>query len=132
MEWSPSEFAKQKKIDLSLVPVIGIAEEACAHLDGALKYGPFNWRKKSVHARAYVAACKRHLDLWLEGQEFTDDGGVANLGAARACLGIILDARLHGTLIDDRPIVPGSQAAFEKEIARINDWAKKRVAQKTP
>lgn len=100
---NPKDVQGMKKPPLHLVPSIALMHEAMAMLDGASKYDPYNWRDKSVMATVYVAACKRHLDLWLERQECATDSDVHHLGHARACLGIILDAQETGCLTDDRP-----------------------------
>lgn len=73
-------------------------------MDGATKYGAYNWRNKSVSASIYIDAAKRHLDLWFEGQEFASDSKVHHLGHALACCAILLDAQECGRLIDDRPL----------------------------
>lgn len=129
---NPKDLAGMKKVDLSLVPPIATAHEALAFTDGALKYLPFNWRENPVRARVYIAACMRHLMLWAEGQEETDDTGVHNLGAARACLGILLDAKVNGNLIDDRGVRGGSQIAYEKEMKKLEAWVRRRVEQAEP
>lgn len=121
---NPKDLLGAKKLDLSLVPAIGIAHEAAAFVDGALKYGPYNWRDNAVQARVYIAAIRRHLDLWESGQEHTDDTGVHNLGAVRACANILLDAQMTGNLVDNRPKSPEFTAAMDK----LNAWALARGA----
>jgi hypothetical protein len=71
--------------------------------DGAGKYGPYNWRGNKVKASVYIAAAKRHLAAWLDGERLAPDSGVHHLGHARACLAILLDAEATGNLVDDRP-----------------------------
>lgn len=93
-----------KKTPLHLVPPAAVKAEAEAFADGANKYGPYNWREKGVSASVYIAACKRHLDDWWDGQQRASDSGVHHLGHARACLAIIIDAETFGNLNDDRPI----------------------------
>lgn len=72
-------------------------------MDGAEKYGPYNWRDNGVIASVYVDAAKRHLDKWFEGQEY-DPSKVHHLGHALACCAILLDAQFSDGLIDDRPV----------------------------
>jgi hypothetical protein len=100
---NPKDKLGLKKVQLDLVPATSIIYQAYAMEDGAKKYGPYNWRETSVQASIYMAAAKRHLDLWFNGEENTEDTGVPNLGAALACIGIIVDALVAGTLIDNRP-----------------------------
>ena len=96
---NPKDILGAKKVDTTLIPAVALAWEALAMMDGAGKYDPYNWRANKVIARIYVAAAKRHLDLWLEGQEEAEDSGCHHLGHARACCGILLDAQTTGNLI---------------------------------
>jgi hypothetical protein len=100
---NPKAVHGAQKPDLSLVPGVALVAEALAMEDGARKYGAYNWRESRIEARTYVAAAIRHLQAWLDGEELTSDTGVPNLGAVRACCGILLDAQASGTLVDNRP-----------------------------
>jgi dATP/dGTP diphosphohydrolase len=100
---NPKDIVGSGKLPLHLVPDTGVALEALAFAEGALKYGAYNWRVAPVRASIYVAALRRHLTKWLNGEEADAKSGVPHLASARACLAIILDAQAHGTLIDDRP-----------------------------
>ncbi|MCV0350168.1 MAG: DUF5664 domain-containing protein [Nitratireductor sp.] len=101
---NPKQIFGNKKPPLGTIPLS--AQLAClqALFDGALKYGPFNWRKNPVEAMTYVDAALRHLQLWKAGEQLTRDTAVENLGAVMACCVILIDAEAHGTLIDNRPI----------------------------
>lgn len=99
---NPKDGIGATKLPLSLVPATAIDVESLAFLNGALKYGRANWRACGVRASIYVDACRRHLSAWENGEE-CDAEGVPHLGAARACLGIIIDAEACGKLNDDRP-----------------------------
>lgn len=100
---NPKDAVAQLKVDLSLIPEVFSAHVADALMDGAKKYGPYNWRDKKVQARVYVAAAKRHLAAWFANEETAEDSGVHHLGHAAACLAIILDAQHHECLLDNRP-----------------------------
>lgn len=100
---NPKDRIGVTKVPLDLVPLSSQVVQALAHLDGACKYGPYNWRDESVAATVYVAACKRHVDKWLNGRDTDADSGVHELGHAIACLNIIVDAQVSGNLIDNRP-----------------------------
>ena len=80
-------------------------------MDGAEKYGPYNWREKKVPARTYIAAAQRHLADFLDGEALATDSGVHHLGHVIGCCAIVLDAMETGNLIDDRP-KPGAAAAI--------------------
>lgn len=120
---NPKDILGIKKVPLDQVSPVANAHESCAMLDGDLKYGFRNWRAKDVKARIYIAACKRHLDSWLDGEETAPDSGVHHLGHARACLGILLDAQENGNLIDDR-----SKGPFSKVAERLSVWVAQRIA----
>jgi hypothetical protein len=83
-------------------PPIPFYEYSLAHLQGALKYGPFNWRDDPVSISTYLDAVKRHIDLYKAGQQQASDTGIHHLAHAMTCLSIVIDAEYHGTLIDDR------------------------------
>lgn len=84
------------------IPPIPMYEYGLAHMQGALKYGHFNWRDDPVSISTYVDACKRHIDLFVEGQKNASDTDIHNLAHAMCCLSILIDAEAYGTLIDDR------------------------------
>ncbi|WP_024517062.1 dATP/dGTP diphosphohydrolase domain-containing protein [Bradyrhizobium sp. Tv2a-2] len=117
---NPKDLVGVKKVDLSLFPSIAHAHGAHAFMDGARKYGPYNWRENAVLARIYLAAAKRHLDYWEAGEETAKDSGVHHLGHAMACLAILLDAQATGNLIDNRPKSPDLIKAFDA----LNDAVK--------
>lgn len=100
---NPKDAIGRAKVDLSLIPAPALLHEAAAFMDGAAKYGPYNWRNNSVAAMVYIAACMRHINQWVSGEAAAADSLVHHLGHARACLGIILDAQAAGKLVDDRP-----------------------------
>lgn len=92
-----------KKPPLNLIPPIALVEESKAFGNGAEKYGPFNWREKTVSVSIYVAAAMRHLLAYWDGEDLAQDSKVHHLAHARACLAILLDAGSLGKLNDDRP-----------------------------
>lgn len=110
---NPKDLIGAKKVDLSLFPSIATFHGAHAMMDGARKYGPYNWRDNAVLARVYVAAAKRHLDYWEAGEECAKDSGVHHLGHAIACCAILVDAQATGNLIDNRAKSPELIAAFD-------------------
>jgi hypothetical protein len=116
---NPKDALGASKPDLSLIPPASLIYEALAMGDGAAKYGAYNWRAKRVRARVYVAACMRHLGAWLDGEEVASDSGVHHLAHAKACLGILADAREGGWLEDDRPLKgPASRLSAARATVR--------------
>jgi len=100
---NPKDLLGNKKISITKLPMVGIIHGAHAMMDGADKYGPYNWRAKDVIASIYVDAAMRHFAAWFEREETAEDSGVHHLGHAIACAAILLDALENGNLIDDRP-----------------------------
>lgn len=102
---NPKDLLGNSKVSISKFPPIGTIYGAMAMMDGAQKYGPYNWRDKAVIASIYVDAAYRHIMDWWEGQEKADDSKVHHLGHAIACCAILLDAQVTGNLVDDRPLL---------------------------
>lgn len=112
---NPKKRFGAQKPDLALVPPASTLHEAMALEAGAKKYGGYNWRKDPVESMTYVAAAMRHIQNWLDGEEYcADDDTVHNLGAAKAGLGILLDAMELGNLIDNRPPAGASSQVQER------------------
>ena len=100
-----------KKPQLQLVPPALMVETAKALQHGGGKYGPWNWRRTKVEMMTYLGAMKRHIDLLLEGEDIDSDSGAHHLGCVAASCAIVLDARKHGTLMDNRPGVKDVEPA---------------------
>jgi hypothetical protein len=113
---NPKTLLGMLKPSISKAPASAVLYMALAFMDGARKYGPFNWRKKAVPASIYIDACKRHLDAWYDGEEYAEDSKLPHLAHALACIGIIVDAKECGVLLDDRP-PPGAYSRLLKEWA---------------
>jgi hypothetical protein len=124
---NPKDLFGAVKVSTSKLPFAGIAHGAHAMMDGAVKYGPYNWRDKKVIASIYVDAAERHLRGWFEGEETASDSEVHHLGHAIACLSIILDAQENGTLIDDRP---NGKGVAGRILERLSGVIKRRAAEK--
>lgn len=120
---NPKEIAGSKKASMD-VPPIAIAIEGQAVLDGELKYGFRNWRETPISYRKYIDAIKRHIALLEEGQDFASDSKIHHLGHIRATSGILLDAELCGTLIDDR--AKKHTDVFNTAFERVHAWVVER------
>lgn len=120
---NPKTAMGAKKPDLSVVPPSAELHMALAMMNGAKKYGPFNWRESPISARPYIAAARRHLLAYLDGEDFsadTEEEGlpVHHLAHVMACCAILLDATEIGTLNDDRPAIKGRAGPMIEEYNR--------------
>ena len=113
-EENPKDRVGAGKPPLHLIPPAAEILEAVVMGLGAKKYGPFNWRSSKVRATVYIAAAKRHLAQWLDGQNDDPESGVSHLAHARACLGVLLDAIATGNVVDDRPPVGAACELIER------------------
>lgn len=100
---NPKQAYGDKKVPVHLVPSALILAAAKAFLEGARKYGPYNWRENAVEAETYIGAALRHLMSWHDGEDIDPECNVPHLGLAAACIAILLDAAHVGNLIDNRP-----------------------------
>lgn len=128
---NPKDLVGNTKVSLTKVPVIAVAHCAMAMMDGAGKYGPFNWRDKEVIASIYIDAAKRHLDCWFEGQQVASDSKVHHLGHAMACCAILLDAEAKGKMVDDRPLDKDDLDFMEKQLAAMSETIQQKRAEAT-
>jgi hypothetical protein len=107
------------RVPLHLVPAIISVESSMAFLEGALKYGVYNWREVPVSSSSYFSAARRHLDKWWSGEDYDQKTRVHHFGSAIASLGIVLDATLVGTLVDDRPAAVPLPALIDSRVETI-------------
>ena len=104
---NPKDIIGSDKLPLHLWPETATIYGCLALLDGALKYGRFNWRNVGVRASIYYDAARRHLNKWFEGEDTDLDSGLPHLAHALACIAILVDAKAAGILNDDRNIAGG-------------------------
>lgn len=100
---NPKDKLGAKKVSITKLPAVAVLHGAHAMMNGAAKYGPYNWRGNKVIASIYYDALIRHALSSFEGEEVAEDSGVDHLGHVIACCAILLDAKATGNLIDDRP-----------------------------
>jgi hypothetical protein len=100
---NPKEAFGDVKMALGLVPDTAMVEVNLAFLEGALKYGQYNWRIAGVKASTYNRAMRRHLMKWWNGQNRDPATQVKELASVMACCAILIDAEACGMLNDDRP-----------------------------
>lgn len=114
---NPKDQIASSKLPLHLWPATATAMGCLGLLDGATKYGLNNYRALGAKASVYVGAAKRHLEAWMEGEDFATDSGVPHLANALACLAIIVDCQAAGNLIDDRSY-PGGYHSLVDDLTK--------------
>lgn len=100
---NPKDAIATTKLALDLVPDSGVIYASMAFLEGALKYGKFNWRIAGVRWSVYDAALERHRMKLRAGEWVDPVTGVPHIASMIACLMIIADAHENDKLVDDRP-----------------------------
>ncbi len=100
---NPKDIAARNRVPLELLPAIGRIWGAMGCKDGAVKYGPYNWREKAISLMGYTGAMERHLLAIRDGEDLAQDSLCEHLGHIIATASILLDARECDMLIDDRP-----------------------------
>jgi len=100
---NPKTAVGAKKLPLEVVPPSAVHALAEAFADGARKYGPYNWREKTISSSIYYAAALRHITAWWDGEDIARDSGVPHLHHAIACLAMLIDGGSVGKLNDNRP-----------------------------
>ena len=100
---NPKDAIGSGKLPMHLVPDSAIAWLSLAFLEGALKYGKYNWRVAGVRASVYLDAIERHRAKFASGEWADPATSVPHLASIMACCAIVLDAEVSGTLTDDRP-----------------------------
>jgi hypothetical protein len=103
---NPKDAIGVTKVPYWLLPSPVIAEMALGMLEGALKYGAFNYRVIGVRASVYISATKRHLDAWMEGEDIDPESQLSHITKALTSLVVLRDAMIRGKMHDDRP--PGT------------------------
>lgn len=103
---NPKDLVGANKVNLALIPTSALVHMALCMMNGAEKYGPFNWREKGkkVGYMTYLAADLRHLLEFLDGENLAPDSLYHHLGHLMASTAVLLDAIECGNAVDDRPI----------------------------
>lgn len=122
---NPKDAVGIKKAPMSVVPAVVLAEIGVGMGEGALKYGPYNWRKAGVRASVYYDATMRHLMRWWEGEDVDPDSGLSHVTKAICSLVVLRDAMIQGMANDDRV-----QSSHSMEVMRHLDDGMARLIEK--
>lgn len=96
-----------QKAPLHPVPPIAYIALGQAMADGKFKYDLYNWRDTEATVSVFIDAILRHVFDYISGVDHASDSKVHHLAHVMAGCAIILDAELHGKLVDDRHKVNG-------------------------
>jgi hypothetical protein len=109
---NPKEAFGDAKMPMDLLPDTAAVQFNLAFLEGALKYGQYNWRVAGVKTSTYVRAARRHLSKFWNGGNVDPLTQVHELASVGACVAIMLDAIAVNKLTDDRPPRADMEAAL--------------------
>ena len=111
---NPKDLAARQRVNIALLPSSGIIHGAMACMDGAQKYGQYNFREEKISFLGYISAIQRHsLDL-IDGEDYASDSLCHHLGHIIATASILIDAIENDCVIDDRPKKGRASAILEK------------------
>lgn len=116
---NPKDAFGSAKVPVGLVPDTALVELALAHLEGACKYGRFNWRVVGVRASIYNDAMERHRKKWWNGQDRDPVTRVRELASVMACCAILIDSEICGVLDDDRPPIAPIGPQLDENMAIV-------------
>lgn len=100
---NPKDAAANGRVPLHMVPDTLAIFAAMGFAEGDSKYIAYNFRVAGVRATVYVAALKRHLARYTNGEWADKKTGVPHLASVAACTAILIDGHVVGNIIDDRP-----------------------------
>jgi len=126
---NPKDQQATTRVDLSLFPDSAVAYGALAFTEGDLKYGAYNWRVAGVQTSVYIAALRRHVAKYYNGEWADPKTGVPHLANALACIAVLIDSHEQGNLNDDRP--PKQSAGLyidmEEKVAALQEKFPRRA-----
>jgi len=128
-ETNPKAAIGIKKAGMSCVPACVLAEVGVAMMDGAAKYGSFNFRESGVRTSVYYDATMRHLLAFWEGEDCDPDSGLSHVTKAITSLVVLRDAMIQGKCTDDRP--PKSVPFYAELNAKAAGVVEKYAGEKT-
>lgn len=103
------------------VPYRVMWEVGVGMLEGAMKYGRFNYRITGVQASIYIDATRGHIDAWCEGQDDDPDTGLSHITKAICSLLVLRDGMIEGNFVDDRAPRHQSMDEHTKKLQGIVD-----------
>jgi len=104
------------KVPLSYLPAPVMMEVGLGMLEGAVKYGRYNYRAVGVRTSVYYDATMRHLNAFWEGEDFDSDSAanLHHISKAISSLVVLRDSIMRGNVVDDRP--PSAPEGWMEEL----------------
>lgn len=128
---NPKDALGVKKLPVHLFPQTAIVAGSMAFLEGAAKYGKYNYRIAGVRASIYIDALERHLFAWTNGEDIDPESGLPHLWKMLACIAVLIDAEACGMLTDDRP-PKAPVAEMMSQCAPLIEEVKQRYSHMSP
>ncbi len=100
---NPKDAAAVSRLPVHMVPDTLVIYAAMAFAEGDSKYIAYNFRVAGIRISVYVAALRRHLMRYWNGEWADVKTGVPHLGSIAACTSILIDGHVVGNIVDDRP-----------------------------
>lgn len=113
---NPKDLIGVKKVAMHLFPPVAKIHACLALMNGAEKYGAYNWRDYKVQVTIYLDAIERHLDAYKDGEDYAEDSGLHHLAHLLAGAAILMDAIECGMVVDNRP-KPGIAGSMIEDLA---------------
>lgn len=129
---NPKDAVGGGKLPVDLVPDTMVVFASLGFLEGALKYGKYNWRVAGVRLSIYWSAFERHRMKFCAGEWADMKTGVPHLSSMLACIAIIVDAYLAGKLNDDRPPALANLSSFIDSLSTNVEDLKRQFAEHHP
>lgn len=102
-DMNPKDAAGVGRVPLNMVPDSLMLYAAMGFAEGDSKYIAYNFRVAGVRVSVYVAALRRHLMRYFNGEWADTKTGVPHLASVAACVGILIDGHVTDNIVDDRP-----------------------------
>lgn len=118
---NPKQAQGIKKVPTHVIPPNVVAEVGLALLEGALKYGSYNYRAIGVRTSTYIDALNRHISAFWNGEDTDPESGLPHIIKAIACLVVLRDSQAYGNVTDDRPprLPDGWQTELNQKAAAL-------------
>jgi len=117
MKENPKQACGRSKASMSSVPPRVLLELGIGMGEGAIKYGPYNYRESVIVESDYYDALMRHIFAYWEGENIDPDSQMSHITKAICTLVVWRDAMIGDNTEDDRP--PASEDGWMEDLNKI-------------